>query len=424
MTNGPPPAEGHTRPAEPKLDFTLPAAATVSRKRLTTVALILVGVLLVAFAVGYIKRRGEAAALVESVEASKRALPRVEVISPKQLASDRALSLPGSVQPLQETVIYPRASGYVRAWKVDIGDRVKKGQVLAEIETPELDQELAQAAAQLKQTEAQLTQAQANRNLAKANLARAERLAPSGIVSRADLEQQQAQAEVGDANVKVAEANVAAQRANIQRLRQLKDFAHVTAPFAGIITQRTVEIGSLVTNGNNQPLFRIADMDPARIFVQVPQDVAPGVRAGVAAEVAVREYPGRKFPGMVTRAAGELDPSTRTMNTEIRVPNEKGALIAGMYAEVALTLPSPHHVLELPATVLLSDSRGQRVGVVEDGKLRLQPVVVERDNGATIDISSGLKGDEKIAKIGSAAFVEGMAVDVRQPAAVGTAGAQ
>src|SRR5205814_464246 len=160
-------------------------------------------------------------------------------------------------QALQETVLYPRASGYVKAWKADIGDKVKKGQLLAEIETPELDQELMQAQAQVRQTEAQLSQAQANRNLAKANLARAERLAPSGIVSRADLETGQAQAEVGDANVKVAEANVAAQRANIARLRQLKDFARVTAPFAGSITQRTVEVGALVTAGNGQPLFRL-----------------------------------------------------------------------------------------------------------------------------------------------------------------------
>lgn len=415
MTGGPP-DESRSRPVEPKLDFTLPEAAPLSRKRFTTVALAVGGLLLLVFVVGFFQRRAEKVALAESNEAARRALPRLEVVAPKLLASDRALSLPGSVQPLQETVIYPRASGYVRAWKVDIGDRVKKGQVLAEIETPELDQELLQAAAQLKQTEAQRTQAQANRNLAKANLARAERLAPSGIVSRADLEQQQAQAEVGDANVKVADANVAAQRANIQRLRQLKAFARVTAPFAGAVTLRSVEIGSLVTSGNNQPLFRIADVDPARIFVQVPQDVAPSVRAGAAADVAVREYPGRKFPGTVTRAAGELDASTRTMTTEVRVPNHEGALMAGMYAEVALTLPSPHRVLEVPATALMNDSRGQRVAVVEGGKLRLLTVVVERDNGATIDVSSGLKGDEKIAKIGSAAFVDGMAVEVRQPA--------
>lgn len=404
------------RPAEHRLDFTLPAAAAVPKKRLLKVAIAVAAVLVAAFAVGYFQRRRSAAALAKETEASQRALPRVEVVAPKALSSDRALQLPGSVMPLQATQIFARASGYVRRWTVDIGDKVKQGQVLAEIETPELDQELAQARAQLMQTQASEAQAKANRDLAFANLGRVRRLAPSGVVSKAELDQGEAQASVGTANVKVAEANVNAAQANIRRLLQLKAFANVTAPFAGTITQRTVEIGTLVPAGNQQPLFRIAAMDPARIFVQVPQDVAPGVRAGVPADVRVREYPGRTFKGTVTRASGELDPSTRTMTTEIRVPNQDGALIAGMYAEVSLTLPAAHRVLEVPATALLSDARGQHVALVENGKLHLQPVVVERDNGATIDISSGLTGNESIARIGSAAFVEGMQVEIRQPA--------
>jgi membrane fusion protein (multidrug efflux system) len=400
-------------PPSPDLGFVLPSARRIPRRRLITAALIALAVLAVAFAVGYLPRRGKRAALTASVETAQRALPRVETVTPKIGASDRALQLPGAVQALQETVLFARASGYVRAWRADIGDKVTKDEILAEIETPELDQELSQAKAQLLQTQASLMQAKANRDLAKANLGRARRLAPSGIVSRADLEQSQAQAEVGEANVNVAGANVAAQQANIRRLTQLKAFSKVTAPFGGTITQRTVEVGALVTAGNSQPLFKIAAMDPARVFVQVPQDVAPGVRPGVAANVAVREYPGRTFAGRVMRAAGELDPSTRTMNTEIRVPNEDGALLPGMYAEVALTLPSPHHVLELPATALMNDARGQRVAVVDsEHKLHLVPVVVERDKGATIEISSGLQGNEMVARLGSAAYVEGMAVDV------------
>lgn len=401
---------------EPHLDFDLPAATRVPKRRLLTVILAVAGVLAVAFLIGYIERRNAADALAKSTEAAGHALPRIEVVTPKLLASDRALQLPGSVQPLQETQLFARANGFVRSWKADIGDKVKQGQVLAVIETPELDQELSQARAQLLQTEASVAQAKANRDLASANLGRLRRLAPSGVVSKADLDQGEAQASVGDANVKVAEANVAAAQANIRRLNQLKAFASVTAPFAGTITQRTVEVGTLVSAANSgQPLFRLAAMDPARIFVQVPQDVAPGVRSGVPANVSVREYPGRAFAGKVTRAAGELDPSTRTMNTEIRVPNPDGALLPGMYAEVSLTLPSPHHVLEVPATALLSDSHGQRVAIVDNGKLHLQPVTVERDNGATIDVSTGLTGREAIAKIGSAAFVEGMAVDVHSP---------
>jgi RND family efflux transporter MFP subunit len=149
------------------------------------------------------------------------------------------------------------------------------------------------------------------------------------------------------------------------------------------------------------------------VFVQVPQDVAPSVRAGAAATVMVREYPGRPFSGKVTRASEELDSATRTMNTEIRVPNQDGALLPGMYAEVALTLPATHRVFEIPATALLNDSRGQHVAVVDkEEKLHLVPVVIERDNGATVDISTGLSGNENVVKIGSAAFVDGMKVEV------------
>src|SRR6185312_1661765 len=293
--------------------------------------------------------------------------------------------LPGSVQPLQETTIYARASGFVRRWDADIGDKVKAGQVLATIDTPDLDQEVAQGEAQLKQAAASLVQAKANRDLARANLARYQQL-EAGLISKADLDQYSAQAQVGEANVAVAEANLVAQSANSRRLAQLKDYARVTAPFAGIITQRTVEIGALVTAGNGQPLYKVAQMDPARVFA-----------------------------GTVTRSAGELDPVTRTMNTEIRVPNADGALIAGMYAEVALALPLAHRVLELPATALMNDSRGQRVAVIDkENKLHLVPVVLERDNGATIDIASGLQGTDAVAKIGSAAFVDGMTVEVQR----------
>ena len=416
------PVEGE-RPGEapatgPNLGFELPSAQVVSKRRLLTVALILLAVGALAFGFGYLPRRGQRRALAASVESSQRALVRVETVAPKVGASDRALALPGTVQPLQETVLFARASGFVRAWRADMGDKVKKGQVLAEIETPELDQEFSQAQAQLMQTRASLTLAKANRDLAHANLARARRLAPSGVLSRADLEQSQAQAQVGDANVDVATANVAAQQANIGRLGQLKAFSRITAPFAGTITQRTVEVGALVTAGNSQPLFRIAALDPARVFVQVPQDVAPSVRPGVSGNVTLREYPGRTFAGEVMRSAGELDASTRTMTTEIRVPNTDGALLPGMYAQVALTLPSPHHVLELPSTALINDARGQRVAVVDgEHKLHLVAVVIERDNGPTIEISSGLQGNEAVAKIASAAFVEGMTVEVGTPPA-------
>lgn len=396
-----------------ELGFDLPPPATVSKGRAAWIGLVAVLVLGGAFALAYLPKRQERAALAEAAQAADRAELRVEVVTPKLGSSDRALSLPGSVQPLEETVLYARASGYVRRWYVDIGDKVKDGALLADIETPELDQELDQARAQLTQAQATLIQSKANRELSKANLQRYKQLIPAGVVSQADLDQRQAQAQVDEATVNVSQAAIAAQEANIRRLTQLRSFSHVTAPFAGTITQRWVENGALVTAGNGQPLYKVAAMDPARVFIQVPQDVAPSIRPDVAARVVVREYPGRLFEGKIARAAGELDATTRTMNTEVRVPNEDGALIAGMYAEVALTLPAPHRVFELPATALMVDAKGQRVAVVDaDSKIHLVPVVLERDTGPTVEIASGLAGTERVAKLGSAAFTEGRPVEV------------
>lgn len=399
--------------ASHELGFDLPAPASVSRSR---GAIMVVGGLLVlgaAFVFGYLPRRHARQELVAATDVSGKTGLRVEVIAPKIGSSDRALSLPGSVQPLEETTLYARASGYVRKWQVDIGDKVTEGQLLAEIETPELDQELDQARAQLAQAAAVLEQSKANRQLSIANLQRYKALGPSGVVSQAEVDQRQAQAQVDEATVSVSQATIAAQEANIRRLTQLRSFARVTAPFAGTITQRWVEIGALVTAGNGQPLYKVAAMDPARIFIQVPQDVAPGIRVDVPATVSVREYPGRKFDGKVSRAAGELDPVTRTMNTEVRAANADGALIAGMYAEVALTLPAPHRVFELPAAALMNDAKGQRVAVIDaESKVHLVPVVLERDTGATVEIASGLTGSERVAKLGSAAFVEGAVVEV------------
>jgi membrane fusion protein (multidrug efflux system) len=403
----PPVVAGH------ELGFDLPAPASVSKTRALGIGLVGVLVVGAAFVFGYLPRRQERAALVQATQIAGTAGLRVEVVSPKMESSDRALSLPGSVQPLEETVLYARASGYVRKWYVDIGDKVTSGQILADIETPELDQELDQARAQLAQAQAVLLQSKANRQLSIANLQRYKQLTPSGVVSQAEFDQKQAQAQVDEATVSVSQATIAAQEANIRRLSQLKQFSHVTAPFAGTVTQRWIENGALVTAGNSQPIYKVASMDPARVFIQVPQDVAPSVRPDVSGKITVREYPGRTFDGKVTRSAGELDPLTRTMNTEVRVANGDGALMAGMYAEVALTLPSPHRVFELPATALMNDAKGQRLAVIDaDSKVHLIPVVVERDTGPTVEIASGLTGTERVAKIGSAAFVEGAPVEV------------
>jgi RND family efflux transporter MFP subunit len=391
----------------------VPPPAAVSKTRLLAIGAVFAAVMGGAFLSAYLPKRRANAALEESVRAAENAAPRVEVITPQVVGSSRALVLPGSVQALEETVVYPRSSGYVRKWLVDIGDKVQEGQVLAEIDTPELDQELSQARAQLAQARAQLVQAQANRDLSQSNLKRYETLVPAGVASQQDLDQKRGQAKVDEASVLVAQAAIRAQEANISRLSNLKGFAKVTAPFGGTVTQRSIERGALVSAGNATPLFKIAATDPVRVFVGVPQDVAPGVKAGEPALVKVREFAGQTFQGTIARTAGALDSASRTMTTEVRVPNPDGKVLTGMYAEVALTLPIPHRVLEIPATTIFNDSKGVRVAVVdEQSKVHLVPITVERDTGATFQVAAGLAGSERIVKLANAELVDGVTVQV------------
>lgn len=402
----------HPLPAD-DLGFDLPPPAPLTRARVVAACAGLTLVLGAAFAAVYLPRQRARAALETRTVEAGAAAPRVEVIAPKALASDRSLVLPGSVQALEDTVLYPRVNGYVRRWLVDIGDKVEEGQVLAEIDTPELDRELTQAHAQLAQARAGLLQAQANRDLSRSALARYGRLVPEGVASQQELEQRQGQAHVDEAGVTMAQAAITVAQANIQRIRDLKGFAKVVAPFAGTIVSRTVERGALVTSGNGTPLFRVAVTDPVRVHVGVPQDVAPSVKRDAPAQVTLREFPGQPFQGTVARTSGALDPATRTMNTEVRVPNPEGKLLVGMYAEVSLTLPSPHRVLEVPATSVFNDAKGVRVAIVDaESKIHFVPITVERDTGATILVSTGLDGSERVVKLASAELAEGAIVDV------------
>lgn len=394
-----------------ELDFALPAAAKPSGGRLVAIGVVSVVVLGAAFVIGFLPRYQAKKELAAETKQAESGLLKVQVISPKSKQSDRALTLPGSVHALEEATLYPRASGYVRSWKVDIGDKVKERDLLAEIDTPEIDQQLAQARAQLAQAEAALVQAKANRGYSQTTLERYKELAPKGVTSQQELDKTKSQAVVDDANVEVAEANILAQKANIGRLVQMQAFSRIVAPFSGTITSRTVERGALVSPST--PLFKISQAETVRVLVHVPQDVAPSVAIDQPAKVTLRELGGRTFEGKVARAAGALDPASRTMTTEVRVPNPKNELFSGMYAQVALTLPSPHRVWELPATAVMTDARGVRVAVVDaDNKLRLAKVTVERDNGATMELATGIEETDKIVKLGSADLVDGRQVEV------------
>jgi membrane fusion protein, multidrug efflux system len=398
------------------LGFVLPPPTRLSLGKalwIGVISLLLLGAIFIA---AYLPRQRAQAALNRAAEANRSALPTVAVITPKLIASERSLKLPGSVQPLEEAVIHARANGYVNRWLVDLGARVEAGQLLAELDTPELDQELGQARAALAQATAAKLQAEANKTLAQSVFDRNGKLVQAGIASQAELDQSAAQAASGDATVRVAEAAIQAQQANIRRLNDLKAFASVRAPFAGTVTERNIDRGSLVTAGNGTALFKISATQTVRVFVQVPQDVASAVKINTPAKVVVREFGELPFPGTVAHTAGALDATTRTLNTEIRVDNRDGRLLSGMYAEVNLALDAPRQVYDLPATVLLNDAAGLRVAVVRpDDTIHLQPIVLDRDLGATLHVSSGITADDRVVQIGTADLLEGQRVSVALP---------
>ena len=399
-------------PADPQapedLGFPLPLPSRTSRTGVVVVLAILIGG---AFAFGWVQRsKAHTGALLTAAEARPT---RVEVMTPAVVESDRAMTLPGTVRALEQTRIYPRVTGYVRRWLVDLGDKVKPGQLLVEIDTPELDAQLSQARAQLAQAQAAVKQVAAQRDYSRSNTQRYESLADQQLVSRAAVEQTQAQAQTDEASVASAESNVAAQQANVRRLAETQAFSRVVAPFAGTVTTRNIERGDLVTEAKTTELYTIVATDPVRVFVEVPQTVAANVRAGAEATLVIREFPGRKFAGKVTRSAGALDPDLHTMTTEVQVPNPDGALMPGMYVQAVLTFPVPHRVFEVPATALYSDAQGLRVGIVDaQQKLHFVPITIERDTGASLQIATGLTGDERVVKIAVPGLVEGDALEI------------
>jgi membrane fusion protein, multidrug efflux system len=398
-------------PEAEDLGFPLPPPSRTSRVKVIVVLAVLVGA---GFAFGWVQR-SKAHSRVDAPVVAAKAV-HVEVMQAKVLDSDRAMSLPGTVRALEQTKIYPRVSGYVRKWLVDLGDKVKEGQLLVEIETPELESQLLQARAQLAQAQAQVNQVVAQRDYSKSNTARYATLSDQALVSKSQVEQTQAQASTDEASVLSAQSNVAAQQANVRRLVETQAFARITAPFAGTITTRNIERGDLVSVPQTTELYTIAALDPVRVFVDVPQTAAASVRPGAEASLAVREYPGRKFVGKVTRSAGALDPDLHTMTTEVQVPNPDGALMPGMYVQAALTFPVPHRVFEVPATALYSDAQGLRLATVDaQNKLHFVPITIERDTGATLQIATGLTGDERIVKIAVPGLVDGDVLEVAAP---------
>lgn len=353
-----------------------------------------------ALAVGGLPRIAAHAAVVHQTAALGE--PTVAVVAPSPAPLQQSIVLPGDVEPFQEAAIYARTSGYLGRWLTDIGTHVHAGQLLAEIESPEVDAQLAQA-------RADAATAAANYQIAKVTADRWEDMLKSNAVS-----EQSSQENVS--TMKAKQAMLLAAQANVSRLQQLQSFEKVYAPFDGVITVRNVDVGALIEAGNGgtpAALFKLAEVDKLRVFVNVPQDDAPDVHIGASATLSLPQYPGRRFSGSVARTAGAIDPSSRTLRVEVDVNNPDEAIAPGAYAQVSLPLASSKPTLSLPVNALLFRPSGVKVATVDgQGRVQLVPVTLGRDFGTHVEIRTGLGGSERVIVNPGDAIDDGQPVKV------------
>ena len=342
-------------------------------------------------------------------------VPSLPVATVEANAATVSVNLPGTTAAFAAASIYARATGYIAKRKVDIGDRVKVGDLLAELAVPELDDQISQNEATLDQLKSALQQAQASRDLAKVTWDRDAPLVQKGWVTpqQGDTDRLNLQGRV--AAVAVAQHNVTAQESLVRRLRQDRDYALVVAPFDGVITQRNVDVGSLVQSNaaSGTFMFEIMQQDVIRVWVYVPQDAAFGVVPGVAATVRVPELPDREFPGKVTRIADALQSGTRTLLTEIDIPNPDGALRTGIYCTIELHIPRKTPSLLVPADAIIFNRNGMQVAVVNNGKAEIHKVEVKRDLGTQVEVDSGVKAGDQVILNPPVTLADGSKVQVR-----------
>ncbi len=369
---------------------------------LFTVFFVAVIVLIVVGGLLLFQRRVQYQALANETEAAS--VPTVAVIHPSVEAGDENLVLPGTLQAYVESPIYARTNGYLRKWYHDIGTRVNKGELLADIDTPEVDQQLGQARADLNTS-------QANAHLSDITATRYTDLLKTDGVSKQEVDNA-----MGDQAAK--RATVQSSEANVRRLEELESFKHIYAPFGGVLTQRSIDIGTLINAGNggtSQQLFYLAQTDPIRVYVNVPEPYAPSIHAGIGAYLELTQFPGEKFRGKVVRTSNAIDLSTRTLLTEVDVPNPTGQLLPGGYAQVHLEVTVKGDRLQVPVNSLLFRSEGLRAVVVDaNHKARLQTLTIGRDYGVTLEVLNGLKAGDWIVLNPPDSLNDGQEVHVKE----------
>src|SRR5215468_2982238 len=386
--------------------------AGTKKSRIFLLFFVVVVVLIVVGALTLIQRRSQYQALAKETEVL--AIPTVSVTHAVPAQGKEDLVLPGTMQAYVKSPISARTSGYVKKWYHDIGTRVAQGDLLADIDTPEVDQQLSQA-------KADLATAQANANLSKITADRFQELIKTDGVSKQEVDNA-----VGDLAAK--NAIVRSAEANVGRLEELEGFKHVVAPFSGVITRRQTDIGQLINAGNggaSQELFFLAQTDPLRVYVNVPEAYAPSIHAGLPAYLELTQYPGRKFEGKVVRTAQAIDLSTRTLLTEVDVPSHSGELLPGGYAQVHLGVQVGVERVQVPVNALLFRAEGLRAVVVDaNHKVHLQPITVGRDYGTSLEVLQGITSADWIVINPADSLDDGQQVNVKdvtqRPAAAPT----
>ena len=353
---------------------------------------------------GIYSRKQAAAKLESSMEES--AAPSVNVVYPKPASTGDEIALPGSTQAFIDTPIFARTSGYLKSWRADIGAHVKKGDLLAEIETPELDQ-------QLQQAESDLKNAKANLEIAQITNTRWQAMVKADTVSKQEADQM-----ASDFHAK--QALFEAARANVRRLEQLQSFEKVAAPFDGVITARNTDIGALIQAGDSstpRELFHIVAIQTLRVYISVPEVYASSVKMGEKVEITLDSLPGEKFTGTLVRTSEAIDPQSRTLNVEVDVENPESRILPGAYAFVRLKVPSSAGAVIIPANTLLFRAEGLRVGVARRGHAELVPIIIGHDFGNTVEVISGLTTSDALISDPSDSLFNGAEVRVEEPAA-------
>jgi RND family efflux transporter MFP subunit len=363
------------------------------------------GVLLLAVAAGLafwgISTRAKSLDVVTK-ETRELAVPTVAIIAPERGAPQQQIVLPGTMQAFTDAGIYARVPGYLHKWYVDLGARVHAGQLMADIDAPEIDQ-------QLEQARADLATADANARLAQSTAERYRDLIQTDSVSKQDLDN-------ANGSLEAKTTAVTSAKANVRRLEQLKAFCKITAPFDGVVTARSTDVGALIDSGSNaKELFHLAAMHRLRVFVNVPEVYSRAARPGMKADLTLTEFPGRAFTATLSRTAQSIDVTSRTLLAEFDVENAKGELLPGSYAEVHLKLPTEASTFKLPINAVIFRTEGVRVAVVgADGKVALQPVTLGRDYGNSLEVVAGLTGTERVIVNAPDSIEAGQAVRIAE----------